>query len=164
MLLNEANGEDNNEGESQNRSWNCGADWRVRIDTAAGPDEVANASVVTAGGSGAGGRAVDGGANEHVVKTLEIVCHTLYALCMTMLSFRVSDDDAVAVELWARRLHMDRSELLREALRRHLSELAAALEVQVYERKPITDDEKALSEIADWGPAEDWADWADAKG
>ncbi|MGV1005053.1 MAG: ribbon-helix-helix protein, CopG family [Candidatus Nanopelagicales bacterium] len=81
-----------------------------------------------------------------------------------MLSFRVNDDDAAAVELWASRLHMDRSELLREALRRHLSQLASALEVQAYEQHPITDDEKALSEIADWGPAEDWADWADATG
>ena len=83
---------------------------------------------------------------------------------MTMLSFRVTDDDAAAVEEWARRLHMDRSELLREALRRHLSELAAALEVHAYEIHTVTDDEKALSEVADWGPAEDWADWADAKG
>ena len=83
---------------------------------------------------------------------------------MTMLSFRVNDDDAAAVDLWARRLDMDRSELLREALRRHLSELSSALEVQAYEQHPITEDEKSLSQIADWGPAEDWADWADAKG
>ena len=83
---------------------------------------------------------------------------------MTMLSFRVNDDDAAAVELWARRLDMDRSELLREALRRHLSELASALDAQAYEQHPITDDEKALAQIADWGPAEDWADWADAQG
>ena len=83
---------------------------------------------------------------------------------MTMLGFRVSDDDAAAVELWARRLDMDRSELLREALRRHLTELASALEVQAYEQHPITEDEKSLSQIADWGPAEDWADWANAEG
>lgn len=83
---------------------------------------------------------------------------------MTMLSFRVTDDDAAAVELWARRLQMDRSELLREALRRHLTELASALEVQAYEQHPVTDEEKALAQTADWGPAEDWADWADAKG
>jgi predicted transcriptional regulator len=83
---------------------------------------------------------------------------------MTMLSFRVSDDDAAAVELWARRLHIDRSELLRAALRRHLSELASELEARAYEELPVTDDEKALGDIADWGPAEDWSDWADAKG
>ena len=27
---------------------------------------------------------------------------------------------------------------------------------------PSTDDEGALDEIADWGPAEDWSDWVDA--
>lgn len=83
---------------------------------------------------------------------------------MTMLSFRVNDDDAAAVELWARRLHVDRSELLRAALRRHLSELAAELEAEAYEKLPLTDGEMALAEISDWGPAEDWGDWADAKG
>lgn len=83
---------------------------------------------------------------------------------MTMLSFRVNDDDAAAVEMWARRLHVDRSELLRDALRRHLSQLAAALEVHAYDENPVTDQEMSLSEIADWGPAEDWAGWADAQG
>lgn len=81
---------------------------------------------------------------------------------MTMLSFRVDDEDAAAVEQWARRLHIDRSELLREALRRHLAELTADQDIQAYSEQPVTDEEKALSEIADWGPAEDWADWADA--
>mgnify|MGYP005817913669 CR=1 FL=1 len=81
---------------------------------------------------------------------------------MTMVSFRVDDEDAAAVEQWARRLHIDRSELLREALRRHLAELTADQDVRAYSEQPVTDDEKALSEIADWGPAEDWADWADA--
>jgi hypothetical protein len=27
---------------------------------------------------------------------------------------------------------------------------------------PMSDGERALAEIADWGPAEDWSDWADA--
>jgi predicted transcriptional regulator len=81
---------------------------------------------------------------------------------MTMISFRVDDEDAIAVERWARRLHVDRSELLREALRRHLAELTADQDLQAYTEQPVTDDEKALAEIADWGPAEDWADWADA--
>ncbi|KZS67841.1 antitoxin [Mycobacterium ostraviense] len=81
---------------------------------------------------------------------------------MTMVSFRVDDEDAAAVEQWARRLHIDRSELLRQALRRHLAELAADQDVQAYAEQPLTDDEKALGDIADWGPAEDWTDWADA--
>ncbi|WP_234798924.1 antitoxin, partial [Mycobacterium tuberculosis] len=54
------------------------------------------------------------------------------------------------------------SELLRDALRRHLAALAADQDVQAYTERPLTDDENALAEIADWGPAEDWADWADA--
>jgi predicted transcriptional regulator len=81
---------------------------------------------------------------------------------MTMVSFRVDDEDAAAIEHWARRLHIDRSELLREALRRHLAELTADQDMHAYAEQPVTDDEKALAEIADWGPAEDWADWADA--
>ena len=27
--------------------------------------------------------------------------------------------------------------------------------------RPLTDDESAIGQIATWGPAEDWADWAD---
>lgn len=81
---------------------------------------------------------------------------------MTMWSFRVDDADAATAEQWVRRLRIDRSELLRDALRRHLAELAAEQEVQAYAELPVTDDESALAEIAEWGPAEDWADWADA--
>ena len=81
---------------------------------------------------------------------------------MTMISFRVDDADAAEIEAWARRLDVDRSELVREALRRHLAELAAEQDVNAYAEKPVTDDEKALARIAEWGPAEDWADWADA--
>ncbi|MGI9163380.1 MAG: ribbon-helix-helix protein, CopG family [Mycobacterium sp.] len=79
-----------------------------------------------------------------------------------MFSFRVDDADAAAVQLWADRLHIDRSEFLRAALRRHLSELTADHDAGAYVAQPITDEEKALGQIADWGPAEDWADWADA--
>ena len=83
---------------------------------------------------------------------------------MTMLSFRVDEADAAAVDEWARRLDVDRSELLREALRRHLNELAGAQDVQAYVQQPITDEESTFAQIADWGPAEDWTDWADATG
>lgn len=81
---------------------------------------------------------------------------------MTMVSFRADDDDIELADAWARRLHVDRSELLRDALRRYLAALAADADSQAYAEYPLTDDEKALAEIADWGPAEDWADWADA--
>jgi hypothetical protein len=79
-----------------------------------------------------------------------------------MLSFRVNDDDAVAAQLWAERLGVDRSELLREALRRHLDRLASESDADRWEAQPLDDGERALSDIADWGPAEDWSDWADA--
>jgi len=81
---------------------------------------------------------------------------------MTMISFRADDSDAAEAEQWAQRLHIDKSELLRDALRRHLAELAADQDVQAYAEHALTDAEKSLGDIADWGPAEDWADWADA--
>jgi len=83
---------------------------------------------------------------------------------MTMLSFRVDDDEAAAAQRWAERLRIDRSELLREALHRHLVRLRAESDVNAWQEMPLTDDEEALGEIADWGPADDWSDWADATG
>jgi hypothetical protein len=81
---------------------------------------------------------------------------------MTMISFRANDADVAALDGWTLRLHIDRSELLRDALRRHLAQLAADHDVRAYVEQPLNDDETALAEVADWGPAEDWADWADA--
>jgi hypothetical protein len=56
---------------------------------------------------------------------------------------------------------VDRSELLRDALHRHLVALRGELEVEHYERLPHTTRELSLAEVADWGPAEDWSDWAE---
>jgi predicted ArsR family transcriptional regulator len=81
---------------------------------------------------------------------------------MTMLSFRVDDHDAAQAQQWADALGLDRSELLREALRRHLDRLAAEGDADRWDAVPPTDGERALAAIADWGPAEDWSDWADA--
>jgi predicted transcriptional regulator len=81
---------------------------------------------------------------------------------MTMMSFRVDDEEAVRAQQWAESLGVDRSELLREALHRHLVRLAAENDVQAWNDQPLSDSESALAEIADWGPAEDWSDWADA--
>lgn len=81
---------------------------------------------------------------------------------MTMLSFRVDSNDAVAVRQWAERLGIDRSALLRDALRLHLVRLSGEDDMQAWIAFPAGVDERALDEIADWGPAEDWADWADA--
>lgn len=81
---------------------------------------------------------------------------------MTMLSFRVDENEASEIQRWADRLGVDRSELLREALRRQLLRLASEDDLERWERHPLESGELSLTEIADWGPAEDWSDWADA--
>jgi Arc/MetJ-type ribon-helix-helix transcriptional regulator len=81
---------------------------------------------------------------------------------MTMLSFRVDEAEARQAQDWADRLGVDRSELLRDALRRQLNRLATESDAAAWQRQPLDEGERALSAIADWGPAEDWADWADA--
>jgi hypothetical protein len=81
---------------------------------------------------------------------------------MTMLSFRVDDAEVAEATRWAERLGVDRSELLREALHRHLVRLAGEDDGVRWEAAPLTDAEQALGEIADWAPAEEWSDWADA--
>lgn len=81
---------------------------------------------------------------------------------MTMLSFRVDERDAVDAQRWADALGVDRSELLREALRRHLDRLASEGDADRWVAEPLDEGEGALADIADWGAAEDWSDWADA--
>jgi hypothetical protein len=78
---------------------------------------------------------------------------------MTMLSFRVDDEEAGEARRWAERLGIDRSELLREALHRHLVRLRAESDMEAWERVPLSYEETSLAEIADWGPAESWSDW-----
>jgi Arc/MetJ-type ribon-helix-helix transcriptional regulator len=79
-----------------------------------------------------------------------------------MLSFRVEESDAAEAQRWADALGVDRSELLREALRRHLDRLASEGDADRWEVEPLDDGERSLAELAVWGPAEDWSDWADA--
>jgi predicted transcriptional regulator len=81
---------------------------------------------------------------------------------MTMLSFRVSDDEAAAIRRWAQALGVDRSEILRDALHRHLAALGSEHDSTAWARMPLTAGERSLSEIADWGPAEEWGEWGDA--
>jgi len=87
---------------------------------------------------------------------------TEYVQCMTMLSFRVDDDDVAAIQRWATELGVDRSALLRDAVRLHLNRLASEHDADRWEQVPLTDGESALAAISDWGPAEDWADWGGA--
>jgi Ribbon-helix-helix protein, copG family len=81
---------------------------------------------------------------------------------MTMLSFRVNSTEAEAVQVWAERLGVDRSELLRNALRRHLTQLAGEYDGVAWTRICLPKNEKSIAEVAEWGPAEDWSDWTDA--
>lgn len=81
---------------------------------------------------------------------------------MTMVSFRIDDEVADDLRMWAERLGTDRSELLREAVRRHLLRLASEDDARTWEQQPLDDGERVLADVADWGPAEDWSDWADA--
>jgi hypothetical protein len=83
---------------------------------------------------------------------------------MTMLSFRVADDEAAEAPRWAERLGVDRSELLREALHRYLVRLQSENDATTWANQPLDDGERSLAAIADWGPAEDWLDWGDAQG
>lgn len=81
-----------------------------------------------------------------------------------MLSFRVGDAEAAEVRHWVEALGLDRSEFLRDALHRHLVRLRSEVDATTWERVPLTGAEKSLAQIADWGPAEDWAEWGDATG
>ena len=81
---------------------------------------------------------------------------------MTTLSFRVEDEEASEAQRWAERLGIDRSQLLRDALRDHLLRLASENDAKTWEDRPLDEGERSLAEIAAWGPAEDWSDWADA--
>ena len=81
---------------------------------------------------------------------------------MTMLSFRVPDHEAKAVQRWADALGVDRSEILRDALHRHLVVLGGEDDARRWQQQPATDTERSLEAIADWGPAEDWSDWDNA--
>lgn len=77
-----------------------------------------------------------------------------------MVSFRADEDDVAAADRWAAVLGVERSELLREALASHLARLAGEEEALAYVRQPFTEDEVALDATNEWGPAEDWSDWA----
>lgn len=97
-------------------------------------------------------------------EALDSDCHTRTLLCMTMVSFRVDAEEAEEARLWAEKLGVDRSELLRDALHRHLVRLRAESEVEAWTQEPLSAEESSLRDVSDWGPAEDWSDWADAAG
>ncbi|MDQ6910553.1 MAG: ribbon-helix-helix domain-containing protein [Actinomycetota bacterium] len=77
-----------------------------------------------------------------------------------MVSFRADDEVIAEADRWAQRLGVERSEFFREALAGHLARLSAEADISEYETHPLTPDELALDVADDWGPAEDWSDWA----
>ena len=79
---------------------------------------------------------------------------------MTTLSFHVSETEAEIVAIWADKLGIEKSDLLRAALHRHLVKLASEEDSRIWLEIPLTDGEFALSAVADWGVAEDWSDWS----
>ena len=83
---------------------------------------------------------------------------------MTMISFRIDEAIAAEAAAWATRLEIDRSELVREALRLHLLRLAGERDGDTWVSAPLDVGELSLADIADWGPAEDWAEWSHAEG
>lgn len=78
-----------------------------------------------------------------------------------MLSFRIDEREALEVQQWAERLGIDRSELLRDAVHRYLLRLASENDAHLWQERPLDPGELSLAAIAEWGPAEDWSDWAD---
>ena len=81
---------------------------------------------------------------------------------MTMFSFRIEESEAADVERWAHRLSIDRSELLRQAVHQLLVTLQSEADAVTWEQTPPNEAEQSLARVADWGPADDWSDWADA--
>jgi hypothetical protein len=76
----------------------------------------------------------------------------------------VSESEAAEAQRRPQRLRVDRSELMRDALHRHLARLASEYDAKIWEKLPLAQDEKSSADVADWGPAEDWSDGADAAG
>jgi hypothetical protein len=45
--------------------------------------------------------------------------------------------------------------------RRHLIRIASENDALTWTEVPLGEVEQSLAAVADWGPAEDWSDWAD---
>jgi len=83
---------------------------------------------------------------------------------MTLLSVRLDDEVSDEIDTWSNYLGVSRSDLVRDALRRHLVTLTGERDSELWEEHPLDENDLQLSEIADFGPTEDWSDWHDAAG
>lgn len=81
---------------------------------------------------------------------------------MTVRSFRIDSVEATRVQEMAAALGITQSEMVREALRRHLNSLASLGDAAAYDSNPLSPQELSLMEIQKWAPDEDWSDWHDA--
>lgn len=82
--------------------------------------------------------------------------------CMTkLLSFRVSDDDALAINEEAERAEVPVSELLRAGVRAVLARAAATRDALIYERSPVVPCELIDPSDQAWLADEDWSAWLD---
>src|SRR4051794_34112695 len=63
----------------------------------------------------------------------------------TMVSFRVEDEDVERVDEWARRLRVDRTTLLRDAVTAYLARLTGEHDAAVYQAQPLSEEELALA-------------------
>jgi len=81
-----------------------------------------------------------------------------------MLSFRTDESEVHDLRSWAERLGLAQSTMLRDALHYYLARLKSEHDAAIWEQSPSTEAEQSLALVADWGPAEDWADWDDATG
>ena len=81
-----------------------------------------------------------------------------------MLSFRVDPAEATRTREMAEALGIPQSEIIREALRRHLNALAAQQDAAAYQANPLAPEELLLAHVEQWTPVEDWSEWADAAG
>ena len=81
---------------------------------------------------------------------------------MTMLSFRVSSEEAAIARECAEHIGVGLSELYREALRRHINAILAERDAEIHKKMPLTEEElSSFDSVQYWLPAEDWSDWID---
>jgi len=71
-------------------------------------------------------------------------------------------DDVVPAQPWSEGPEIERSELLPEALHRRPGRLASEADAATWAAQPLDEGERSLAAIAEWGPAENWSDRADA--
>jgi Arc/MetJ-type ribon-helix-helix transcriptional regulator len=76
-----------------------------------------------------------------------------------MLTVRVSDEEAEALDAEVRRSNTTASELLRTSLRSVLARADAERDAAIYDAYPLTSAELLDPEDQTWLPEEDWSSW-----